>query len=100
MKNENFQFILKLIDAGVVSVSPCGNHTSLTVNDSQFVVKYFPSDNDHDFIVHTIDIITDYDGTVGCTVNIIGVQEGYYKHGTSFTELKSQNFFIFKLTSI
>jgi hypothetical protein len=76
MQNTSLQFLLQLVEKGVVSVDVSSVHTKLTVNRDKFEIRY--RDGDEGFSVQDIVlvdplskmIITDTLGTELCGVSI------------------------------
>jgi hypothetical protein len=93
MKPEVLQYILKLVSQDVVKVEPDSDRTRLVVNDQKYLVRYYPSDNDHDFITECISVLEDH-------INITGMDIRYYKNNQKLEELSSDNFFVYKQTTI
>jgi hypothetical protein len=109
MKQSTFQYISKLVAQGVVEFVMCGEHTTLLVRDSHYMVRYFPSNGEHDFIVASIIILGDRivsttrepDNVVNGLVNIIPVEAGYGNaNSVSIDEINPANFVIYKSTAI
>jgi hypothetical protein len=55
IQNTSLQFLLKLVEHGVVSVDVSSVHIKLTVNRDKFVVRYH--DYDEDFSVQNIVLV-------------------------------------------
>jgi hypothetical protein len=109
MKQSTFQYISKLVAQGVVEFVERGEHTTLLVTNTHYLVRYFPSNGDHDFIVESIVILGDRivsttaapDNVVNGLVNIIPVEAGYSSaNSISIDEINSNTFYIYKVIKI